>query len=51
MTPSEKYVAAAYGLVFLVVLLWVLIMSTKLVRLRGEVDELSERVGRRGDRA
>jgi CcmD family protein len=36
-----KYVAAAYGVVFVVVLVWVLIISTKLVRLRGEVEQLA----------
>ena len=49
MTTAEKYVAAAYLVVFAVVLVWVLIMSTKLVRLRGEVEELAERTKRRGD--
>jgi cell division protein FtsL len=43
MTPAEKYVAAAYLVVFAVLLVWVLIMSTKLVRLRGEVEKLGER--------
>ena len=45
MTAAEKYVAAAYLVVFAVVLVWVLIMSTKLSRLRNEVDELRRRDG------
>jgi CcmD family protein len=40
MTAEEKYVAAAYAVVFLVVLLYVLIMATKLSRLEREVAEL-----------
>ena len=43
MSAAEKYVAAAYLVVFAVILVWVLIMSTKLVRLRGEVEKLAER--------
>ena len=43
MSVAAKYVAAAYGVVFVVVLVWVLIMSTKLLRLRGEVEELAGR--------
>jgi CcmD family protein len=43
MSAGEKYVAAAYLIVFAVILVWVLIMSTKLVRLRSEVDELRRR--------
>jgi CcmD family protein len=41
MSVAAKYVAAAYGVVFAVVLVWVLIMSTKLVRLRNEVEQLA----------
>ena len=41
MSASEKYVAAAYLVVFVVVLAYVLIMATKLQRLRREVDELA----------
>jgi CcmD family protein len=40
VSAAEKYVAAAYLVVFAVVLVWVLIMSTKLSRLRNELDEL-----------
>ena len=43
MSASEKYVAAAYLVVFLAVLLYVLIIATKLARLEREVGELAER--------
>jgi len=42
MTPAEKYVAAAYLAVFVVVLAYVLIIATKLQRLEREVAELAE---------
>ena len=42
MTAAEKYVAAAYLVVFLVVLAYVLIIAAKLQRLEREVAELSE---------
>jgi len=42
MSQAEKYVAAAYGVVFLVVLAYVLIISLKLVRLEREVSELAD---------
>jgi CcmD family protein len=42
VTPAEKYVAAAYAFVFLVVLGYVLIIGTKLARLEREVAELAE---------
>jgi hypothetical protein len=45
LTTAEKYVAAAYLVVFAVVLVWVLIMSTKLARLRDEVERLAKRRG------
>ena len=41
MTTAEKYVAAAYLVVFAVVLAYVLIISLKLVRLEREVEELT----------
>jgi type II secretory pathway component PulM len=41
MTPGEKYVAAAYAVVLLAVLLWVAIIATKLVRLERELSELT----------
>ena len=42
MTTEEKYVAAAYLVVFLVVLLYVVIMAAKLSRLGREVQQLTE---------
>ena len=47
MTAEEKYVAAAYLVVFLVVLVYVLIMATKVARLEREVGELAELARRR----
>ena len=44
MTTEEKYVAAAYLVVFAVVLAYVVIISLKLQRLEREVDELAERL-------
>ena len=51
MTAAEKYVAAAYLFVFLVVLAYVLIIATKLARLEHEVAELTELARARADRA
>ncbi len=42
MSNEAKYVAAAYLVVFLVVLAYVLIISLKLQRLEREVAELTE---------
>jgi hypothetical protein len=42
VTTAEKYVAGAYLVVFGVVLLYVLIIATKLARLEREVAELTE---------
>jgi CcmD family protein len=47
LTAAEKYVAAAYGLVFLVVLVYVLIIALKLGRLERELDELTGAVRER----
>ncbi len=47
VTAAEKYVAAAYGIVFLVVLVYVLIIALKLGRLEGELDELTGRLRER----
>ena len=47
VTTAEKYVAAAYGIVFLVVLVYVLIIALKLGRLERELDELTGRVRQR----
>ena len=41
MSAAEKYVAAAYGVFLVVVLLWVAIMATKLARLERETGELA----------
>jgi hypothetical protein len=42
MTTEEKYVAAAYLVVFLVILIYVVIMTAKLTRLGRDVSELTE---------
>ena len=42
MTTEEKYVAAAYLVVCLVVLIYVVIMAAKLTRLGRDVAELTE---------
>ncbi len=42
MTTAEKYVTAAYCVVFAVVLAYVLIIALKLQRLEREVDELAQ---------
>jgi len=47
MSVEEKYVAAAYLVVFVAVLAYVLIISTKLARLEREVAELTELARRR----
>jgi CcmD family protein len=44
MTTAEKYVTAAYCVVFALVLVYVLIIALKLQRLEREVDELASRV-------
>jgi hypothetical protein len=46
VSPAEKYVAAAYLAVFIVVLAWLAIMAAKFARLRREVDELEVRRNR-----
>ena len=52
---SEKYIAAAYAVVFVCVLVYVVIMALKLGRLEREVDELArgaseERVAHEAER-
>jgi CcmD family protein len=47
VTAAEKYVAAAYGIVFLVVLVYVPIIALKLGRLESELDELTGRLRER----
>jgi CcmD family protein len=42
VSTADKYVAAAYLVVFLVVLAWVLIIATKLARLEREIGEIAE---------
>jgi CcmD family protein len=42
MTAEEKYVAAAYLVVFLAVLVYILIVAAKLSRLEREVAELAQ---------
>jgi len=44
VTTAEKYVTAAYCVVFALVLVYVLILALKLQRLEREVDELAGRV-------
>jgi CcmD family protein len=47
MSPSEKYTAAAYLVVFVGVLAYVLIIATKLQRLQREVADILERARER----
>jgi hypothetical protein len=42
VSSGEKYVAAAYLVVFVAVLAWVAIVAAKVARLSSEVDELVE---------
>ena len=49
MSTEEKYVAAAYLVVFGVVMLYLVIMALKLARLEREVGELTELARRRRD--
>jgi CcmD family protein len=49
MTNEEKYVAAAYLVVFVFVLVYFLIMALKLARLEREVGELAELARKRKD--
>ena len=48
MSSGEKYVAAAYGIVFVAVLVYVAIIAAKLARLERETAELAELARRRG---
>ena len=41
MSSGEKYVAAAYGVFVVVVLVWVVILAAKLSRLERETGELA----------
>ena len=47
MSPSEKYTAAAYLVVFVGVLAYVLIIAAKLQRLQRQVAEIVEQVRER----
>jgi hypothetical protein len=49
VTTSEKYVTAAYLVVFAAVLVYVLIIATKLARLQRDVAELARLVRERLD--
>jgi CcmD family protein len=49
MTTAEKYVTAAYCVVFAVILVYVLLIALKLGRLDREVGELEERVEAAGE--
>jgi hypothetical protein len=51
VSASEKYVAAAYLVVFVAVLAWVAIISAKLARLERDVEELVELARRRAETA
>lgn len=44
MTQTEKYVAAAYLVVFVMILLYVVIIAAKLQRLDREVGEIADEV-------
>lgn len=47
MTPSEKYTAAAYLVVFVGLLAYVLIMASKLQRIQRDVADLVEKLRKR----
>ena len=49
MTNEEKYVAAAYLVVFAFVVVYLAIMALKLTRLEREVGELTELARKRAD--
>ena len=49
MTTAEKYVTAAYLVLFAAVLVYVLIIGTKLARLQRDVAELARLVRERRD--
>jgi len=50
VTASEKYVAAAYLVVFVAVLVWVAIIAAKLARLERDAGELTDLARRRAER-
>ena len=47
MSAGEKYVAAAYGVVFVALLVYVAIIAAKLARLERETAELADLARRR----
>jgi CcmD family protein len=49
VSTSEKYVTAAYCVVFALVLAYVVIIALKLQRLQREVDELAARAEREAE--
>jgi CcmD family protein len=49
VTTVEKYVTAAYCVIFAVVLAYVVLIALKLQRLEREVDELERRESRAKD--
>ena len=51
LSTAVKYVAAAYAVVWLLVLLYVWILRSKYQRLEGEVVALEARVAERGEPA
>jgi CcmD family protein len=48
MTSAEKYVAAAYLVVFVTLLAYLVIIASKLARLESALADLVERVRARG---
>ena len=48
MSSGEKYVAAAYGVFLVFVLVWAAIIAAKLSRLERETAELARLAGGRG---
>jgi hypothetical protein len=50
VSASEKYVAAAYLVLFVALLVWVVIIAAKLARLERDVGELAELARRRVER-
>jgi CcmD family protein len=50
VTPEEKYVAAAYLVVFAFLLVYVLLIAAKLGRLQRDVEKLAEIARERQER-
>ena len=48
MTSAEKYVAAAYLVVFVTLFVYVMIIASKLARLEASLAEIVERARARG---